>query len=90
MVGTEPVAGGRVDFTPKASFAGLYGGATAPRWRHKGIYRALVRYRAELAARLGYRYLFVDAAPPSRPILERAGFVRAAITTPYDWSPAPA
>ncbi len=90
MAGAEPIAGGRVDFLPGTSFAGLFGGATAPSWRHRGIYRALVRYRAELAAHSGYRYLFVDALPASRPILERVGFACAAITTPYRWSPAPA
>ena len=73
---------------PGTEFAGLWGGGTLPEWRGRGIYRALVRYRAELAAQRGYRYLTVDASPDSRPILERLGFIRLAITTPYTWTPS--
>jgi hypothetical protein len=32
------------------------------------------------------RYLYVDASPDSRPILERLGFVVVTTTTPYVWS----
>lgn len=83
MAGDEPVSAARTDFVAGTEFAGLWGGGTLPRWRLKGIYRALVRYRAELAARRGYKYLTVDASDQSRPILERIGFERLAITTPY-------
>jgi GNAT superfamily N-acetyltransferase len=69
-------------------FAGLFGGGTLPQWRGRGIYRALVAYRARLAAARGYRYLQVDASPASRPILERLGFACLALTTPYTWSPS--
>jgi GNAT superfamily N-acetyltransferase len=65
----------------------MWGGGTLPAWRGRGIYRALVAYRAGLAAARGYRYLQVDASPDSRPILERLGFVRLARTTPYIWEP---
>ncbi|MBO0514362.1 GNAT family N-acetyltransferase, partial [Streptomyces beijiangensis] len=61
----------------------LWGGGTAPEWRGKGIYRALVAYRAAIAAERGYRYLQVDATDDSRPILERLGFTRLSTTTPY-------
>jgi GNAT superfamily N-acetyltransferase len=87
MAGDEPVCAGRVEFVPGADFAGLWGGGTLPQWRGRGIYRALVGYRAALAAERGYRYLQVDASPESRPILERIGFSCLAITTPYIWSP---
>jgi GNAT superfamily N-acetyltransferase len=83
MAGDEPVSSARTDFVPGTEFAGLWGGGTLPRWRRKGIYRALVRYRAELAAGRGYKYLTVDASDQSRPILERIGFECIAITTPY-------
>jgi len=88
MAGDEPVCAARIEFLPGTEFAGLWGGGTLPRWRRRGIYRALVRYRAELAAARGYKYLTVDASEDSRPILERVGFSRLAITTPYLWRSA--
>jgi GNAT superfamily N-acetyltransferase len=83
LAGDEPVSSARTDFVAGTEFAGLWGGGTLPQWRRKGIYRALVRHRAELAASRGYRYLTVDASDQSRPILERIGFECLAVTTPY-------
>ncbi|MDG4860874.1 GNAT family N-acetyltransferase [Streptomyces sp. T-3] len=83
MAGDKPVCSARLDFHPGTDFAGLWGGGTAPAWRGKGIYRALIAHRAALAADLGYRYLQVDASDQSRPILERLGFAVLAMTTPY-------
>jgi GNAT superfamily N-acetyltransferase len=77
MAGDEPVCSARIEGYPGTDFAGLWGGGTLPQWRGRGIYRALV----------AYRYLQVDASPESRPILERLGFTRLAVTTPYVWSP---
>ena len=88
MAGDEPVCSARIEFVPGTEFAGLWGGGTLPHWRRRGIYRATVRYRAELAAERGYRYLTVDASEQSRPILELVGFSRLATTTPYVWSPS--
>jgi GNAT superfamily N-acetyltransferase len=85
MAGDEPVSSARIEFPPGADFAGLWGGGTVPAWRGRGIYRALVAYRAQLAAARGYRYLQVDASPDSEPILARLGFARLARTTPYMW-----
>jgi len=79
----QPVSGGRVDLEPDVDFAGLYGGITLPEFRRRGLYRATVARRAELAREHGYRYLYVDALPTSRPILERLGFVAITTTTPY-------
>ncbi len=87
MAGDEPVCSARVEFIPGTAFAGLWGGGTLRHWRGRGIYRALVAYRARLAADRGYRYLQVDASPQSQPILERLGFDCLAATTPYIWSP---
>ena len=87
MAGDEPVSSARVEFGAGTDFAGLWGGGTLPQWRGRGIYRALVGYRARLAVARGYRYLQVDASPKSRPILERLGFTCLALTTPYIWSP---
>ncbi len=87
MAGDVAVCSARIEFLVGTDFAGLWGGGTLPEWRGRGIYRALVRYRAEIAARRGFRYLTVDASPDSRPILEKVGFTRLAVTTPYIWSP---
>jgi len=87
MAGDEPVSAARIEFVPGTDFAGLWGGGTVPAWRGRGIFRALVAYRAGLAAERGYRYLQVDALPTSRPILERLGFQPIARTTPYVFHP---
>ena len=81
------VCAGWIRFPHGTEFASLWGGGTLPEWRSRGIYRAVVAYRAGLAASRGVRYLYVDASPDSRPILERLGFVVVTTTTPYVWSP---
>jgi GNAT superfamily N-acetyltransferase len=83
MVDGQPVSGGRVDFEDGVEFAGLFGGITLPEFRCRGLYRATVAKRAALARERGYRWLYVDALPTSRPILERLGFVRLTTTTPF-------
>jgi GNAT superfamily N-acetyltransferase len=88
MAGDQPVCSARIEFLPGTSFASLWGGGTLPGWRGQGIYRALIAYRAQLAAARGYRYLYVDASPDSQPILARLGFSRLARTTPYVWDPS--
>lgn len=50
MAGGEPVSAARIEFIPGTDFAGLWGGGTIPAWRGQGIFRALVAYRAGLAA----------------------------------------
>jgi GNAT superfamily N-acetyltransferase len=82
------VCAGWVRFVRGTEFATLWGGSTLPAWRRRGIYRAIVAYRANLAAERGYRYLEVDASDDSRPILERLGFTAVTTTTPFVWSPS--
>jgi len=72
---------------PGTDFAGLWGGSTLRAWRRRGIYRALVARRAQLACALGVRYLQVDASDDSKPILLRLGFQAVTTTTPYVWTP---
>jgi ribosomal protein S18 acetylase RimI-like enzyme len=81
------VSAGWVRFPSATDFATLWGGATLPEWRRRGIYRALVFSRARLAAERGRRYLEVDASDDSRPILERLGFRAVTQTRPYVWTP---
>lgn len=78
-----PVSAGRIEFVPGTEFAGLWGGGTRREWRGRGIFRALVAFRAARAVERGYRYLQVDATADSRPILLRLGFTELATTTPY-------
>ena len=88
LAGDEPVCAARMELPAGSEFASLWGGGTLPGWRGRGIYRALIAYRAGLAASRGYRYLNVDASADSEPILGRLGFRCLARTTPYQWTPA--
>ncbi len=54
----------------------LYGGATLPRARGRGAYRALNRARWEDAVARGTPALITQGGTMSRPILERLGFER--------------
>jgi GNAT superfamily N-acetyltransferase len=83
IVDGKAVSGGRVDLDEGVDFAGLYGGFTLPEFRGRGLYRATVAKRAELARDGGYRWLYSDALPTSRPILERLGFAPITTTTPF-------
>lgn len=83
----QVVCAGWIRYARGTDFATLWGGSTLPEWRRRGIYRATVAYRANLAAARGLRYLGVDASDDSRPILERLGFTAVTTTTPYIWSP---
>jgi len=83
------VSAGRLEPVAGTGFAGLWGGATLPEWRGRGIYRALTAERARSARAAGFRYLQSDSTEFSRPILERSGLVKVSTTTPYVWSPVP-
>lgn len=83
----QVVCAGWVRFVSGTEFATLWGGGTLPGWRGRGVYRALVAHRANLAVEHGFRFLQVDASSQSRPILERLGFVAVTTTTPFIWTP---
>jgi GNAT superfamily N-acetyltransferase len=85
--GETVVCAAWIRFDPDTEFGTLWGGATLAEWRRKGIYRATVAYRANLAKERGKRYLETDASDDSNPILQRLGFVPVTTTTPYIWSP---
>jgi GNAT superfamily N-acetyltransferase len=70
----RPVAAARLEMPRDRPFAGLWGGCTLPEFRGRGIFRAIVAARAAEARVNGFRFLNVDAAETSRPILERLGF----------------
>lgn len=81
----EIVSAGRLEPVDGTAFASLWGGATLPAWRGKGIYRALTSARARSALNKGKLYLHSDSTEFSRPILERSGLVKVTTTTPYIW-----
>ena len=81
----EVVCAGRLQRVAGTEFAGLWGGACAPAWRGRGLYRALTSARARSALARGVRYLHSDCTAMSRPILERSGLVAVTTTTPYLW-----
>jgi GNAT superfamily N-acetyltransferase len=85
--GVNVVCAAWIRFERDTEFATLWGGATLPEWRRRGIYRATVAHRGNLAAGRGFRYLETDASDDSRPILERLGFTAVTTSTPYVWSP---
>jgi len=72
-----------IRFYPERQFAELYGGATVPHLRGKGLYTALVKARAQEARQRGARFLVVDTSPMSRPVLEKLGFVFLTYTQPF-------
>ena len=81
----EIVGAGRLEPVAASEFAGIWGGATRPDWRGKGIYRALTAARARSALKQGKTLIHSDSTEYSRPILERSGLVPVSTTTPYRW-----
>lgn len=74
-----------VYFHPPTQFASLWGGSTLPAYRKRGFYTALLVARAREALQRGFRFLYVDASPMSRPILEKHGFQFLSYSTPCRW-----
>lgn len=79
------VSAGRLEPVPGTIFAGVWGGATRPEWRGRGIYRALTARRARAALDMGKTLIHSDSTEFSRPILERSGLLTVSTTTPYQW-----
>jgi len=74
----EPAGSGSLSlFPPRGAF--INGGAVRPKFRGKGVYRALVAARLEIARREGAAGLVVHAGSMSKPILSQLGF------TPVSW-----
>jgi ribosomal protein S18 acetylase RimI-like enzyme len=79
------VSAGRLEPVAGTDVAGIWGGATLPQWRGRGIYRALTAARARSALRMGKTLIHSDSTEFSRPILERSGLIKVTTTTPYLW-----
>ena len=83
--GGRVIAAGRLVRVHPGRFAGLFGGATDPGWRHAGVYRALTAARARSAVAMGAQLVYAECTEFSRPILARSGLVAVTTTTPYIW-----
>jgi len=79
------VSAGRLEPVVGTEFAGIWGGATRPEWRGRGIYRSLTATRARSALAMGKSLINSDSTEYSRPILERSGLIKLSTTTPYHW-----
>jgi hypothetical protein len=84
--GGRIICAGRLEPVAGSDFAGVWGGATRPEWRGRGVYRALTAARARSALARGRTLIHSDSTEFSRPILERAGLIRVSTTTPYRWT----
>jgi GNAT superfamily N-acetyltransferase len=73
-VGGRVVGSGWIDFHGGSEFAQLSGGAVAEKYRGHGVYSLLFERRLAEAKARAVPFVAVDAAPMSRPILERKGF----------------
>ena len=79
----QAVSMGRLTRTAGSMFAGLYGGASHPDYRHRGFYRPVVYARMKAAAELGCKWVFSEALPTSDPILRALGFEALSKVTGY-------
>ena len=68
------VGSGWIEFHGGSRFAQLCGGALLEAYRGRGVYSRLYEARIAEAKARAVPYIAVDAAPMSRPILERRGF----------------
>jgi GNAT superfamily N-acetyltransferase len=83
MVDGEPAGAAWATVHPEGVF--MNGGAVAPRFRGRGVYRALVAERLALARRLGAPGVGTWAKPEtSAPILARLGFVEVGRSRMFD------
>ena len=73
---------GWIVYPKDSKFAEIHGGWVHPEFRGRRLYSAMLQLRFRDAISRGYRYVAVDAAPMSRPILEKKGFQRLCWTYP--------
>jgi GNAT superfamily N-acetyltransferase len=86
FAGEAPVSVGWMRHRRGGLFGSLWGGSTLAEYRGRGIYSSLVAARAREARERGCRWLTVDCSPMSLPILQRRGFEKLAVITPFIWS----
>lgn len=88
-VDEQPACTGWIVFHPNKQFADLWGGATLPEHRGRGLFTAVLAARLREAAERGYRFVTIDAGPMSRPIVARHGFQLLTTAWACKWADAP-
>ena len=88
-VDDQPACASWVYFHPHSQCAGLFGGATLPAYRQRGLYTATLAARVQEAIRRGYRFLVTGASPMSQPILAHNGFRLLTHLYAYEWEGKP-
>ena len=83
----KPVATSYMRLHRGTSFGSLWGAATLPSLRRRGIYTALAEHHAATAVAVGARLLTVDANDNSRPVLAKLGFRPLVRVQAFVWSP---
>jgi GNAT superfamily N-acetyltransferase len=81
----RPAACGWIRFPRASPFASLWGGATVPELRNRGLYTALLAARVQEARARGKRYVTIDARHMSRPIVAKRGFRLLTYATACKW-----
>jgi GNAT superfamily N-acetyltransferase len=81
----RPACTGWIYFHANGQFADLWGGATLPEYRGRGLFTAVLAARLQEAAARGYRFVTIDAGPMSRPIVARHGFRLLTMTWACRW-----
>ncbi|CAG0936038.1 hypothetical protein TFLX_04899 [Thermoflexales bacterium] len=81
----QPACSSWIYFHPHSQFAGLFGGATLPDFRARGLYTAILAVRVQEAMQRGYRFLATGASPMSQPILAQNGFRLLTRAYAHEW-----
>jgi len=72
-------------YFPKGHFATLYGGATLPEQRGKGLYTSLLATRLKEIYSRDYPFAVVEAGAISKPIVAKHGFKYLTTVWDYAW-----
>jgi hypothetical protein len=81
----QPACSGWIYFYPHNAFAGLFGGATLPALRKRGLYSTVLAARVREALQRSYRFVTTGASPMSRPILAHHDFQLLTYAYAHEW-----
>lgn len=70
----KPVCAAWTYYSAGSPFASLWGGSTVPEARGQGFYTQILATRVQEALARSRRFLYLDATPMSRAIVEKHGF----------------
>jgi GNAT superfamily N-acetyltransferase len=87
-VDNEPAGVGWIQYPARSQFASLWGGTVLPRFRGRGLYRALLATRLQEAIRRGYGLLTIEAPKSVRGLAENLGFEFLTYAHSCMWQPS--